>query len=295
MPHLPPPKVLIFARNVANQARWADHLADTSATVWKSTAEVPPGERVEVLVTDFDSAAELGRCGGPKVERGASEQYHGVAVIGMGACDWGDLRLKEDCPADELAVACTLLAEVARLRVETARAAELQRTISQLAYTDPLTSLPNRRAWDVQLAARLGPTRSPESVVWLAIIDLDGFKQVNDAHGLSAGDDALRRIGSALARALRRGDVIARLGGDEFGVLLSGVDEASAARVFDRLCAAAAIQTLPLPGKGLTVSIGYASTSASSDGAELFVAAERALKRAKAAGGNRAVHFASAQ
>jgi diguanylate cyclase (GGDEF)-like protein len=295
MPHLPPPKVLIFAKSRANQARWADQLAETTANVWKSPAEVPPGERVEVLVTDFDSAAELGRCGGPEVAGGASEQHQGVAVIGMGPCDWGDLRLKEDCPGDELAVACTLLAEVTRLRVESARAAELQRTISQLAYTDPLTGLPNRRAWDVQLAARLGPTRSPESVVWLAIIDLDDFKQVNDQHGLSVGDEVLRRVGSALSGALRRGDVIARLGGDEFGVLLSGVDEASAARVFDRLCAKVAIQPLPLPLCGLTASIGYASTNASSDGADLFVAAERALKKAKAAGGNRAVHFASAQ
>jgi diguanylate cyclase (GGDEF)-like protein len=291
MPRLPSPKVLILSQTPDNRARWAAQLAESGAGVWRSPADVPAGEDVEVLLTDFDTADAAARAGGPAIDPQANGCCQGVAVIGIGACEWGDLRLKEDCSADELALACTLLAEVARLRKETARAAEVQRTISQLAYSDPLTGLPNRRAWEMQLTAKLGAARSGESVVWLAIVDLDGFKQVNDAFGLSVGDEVLRRVGSALAGALRRRDLIARLGGDEFGVLLADIQESAIARVFDRLRAAVASEELPSGVPALTASIGYASSSVASDASELFVAAERALRKAKSSGRDQAVHY----
>src|SRR3954453_10600330 len=95
--------------------------------------------------------------------------------------------------------------------------------LRRLASRDPLTDALNRRAFDVELA------RCREGA--LLVLDLDGFKEINDAHGHHAGDELLRVIAGAIARRLRRGDVLARLCGDEFAVLLTRCEIDEAARV----------------------------------------------------------------
>jgi GGDEF domain-containing protein len=81
-----------------------------------------------------------------------------------------------------------------------------------LAYRDPLTALPNRRAFDDHLIA-LSTLRQPNA---LLVIDVDEFKELNDTQGHEAGDELLRRIGQAIRRAVCAGDIVARIGGDEF-------------------------------------------------------------------------------
>ncbi len=246
--------------------------------------------QLEVIVTDLVSVEAVERVAGGRLHGDVHDaRLANVGIISVSTRDWSDVSLPPDYTGRELALACTLVAEIARLRIQRVRSAEAQDRFRDLAHTDPLTGLPNRRAWELQFAAKLEHARSAGGSLWLAIVDLDRFKQVNDTGGLTAGDDVLRRAAQALAGGLRRGDVIARIGGDEFCVLLSAVDETIAARVFERLLAAVATAEMLEGSRGLTVSIGY--TSGLPDGtaaAELFEAAERALRQAKTAGGNRA-------
>jgi diguanylate cyclase (GGDEF)-like protein len=192
-------------------------------------------------------------------------------------------------------LACRLLAEVVRLRrMLHARSRTQQRLVRQ-ALTDPLTGLANRRAWETALQDRVAAAHNPGARLCLAILDLDHFKRINDAHGHAAGDEVLRATARVVSDGLRESDFVARLGGDEFGLLLSVPDEAVARAVVERVR-----QSLPsgLRGRGthvVTASAGYALTSSAGPGAPLpspvaiFHAADTALSEAKRQGRDRTV------
>ncbi len=111
-----------------------------------------------------------------------------------------------------------------------ARSAVRERdTFVSMAYTDPLTGLPNRRGLDARLAAEMANT-SPDRMLAVYMIDLDGFKQVNDQHGHELGDELLVAVGQRLGAQLRSSDVVARLGGDEFVVTAGGLADERQAR-----------------------------------------------------------------
>jgi len=153
--------------------------------------------------------------------------------------------------------------------------------LRRLASRDPLTDTLNRRAFHAELE------RSPVGA--LLMLDLDGFKDVNDAHGHEAGDELLRVIAAAVGRRLRRDDVLARIGGDEFAVLLPGcsIDEATA--VAHDLTAIVADQRFVFGGVecGVTASIGISTVEMGDTPAEVLAAADRAMYSAKAVGGGR--------
>jgi diguanylate cyclase (GGDEF)-like protein/PAS domain S-box-containing protein len=150
---------------------------------------------------------------------------------------------------------------------------ELRRQASR----DPLTDALNRRAFDVELERACDAS--------LVILDLDGFKEINDAHGHHAGDELLRGIAEAVGGRLRRGDSLARLGGDEFAVLLPHCDPQQAVLVANDLAALIAAQRFVFDGveRHVTASVGV--TAVTGEGS-LF-AADRAMYAAKAAGGDR--------
>lgn len=273
MHDLSPPRVLILARQAETGRRWRDALAPVAAGVWLSEADLPAGQRVDVVVTDL----------------AVKDAKTGVGMVAIGAVSGADVTLPPDCTDRELCLATVLVAEIARLRGERDELDRIRGEATQLAQTDPLTGLANRRAWEHQLQARLARGTRGRGSLWLAIVDLDGFKQVNDRLGMSQGDEVLARAAGSLAGQLRREDVVARLGGDEFGVLLWNVTEEQAQSVFDRLRAAVAREAPP-EGFTVTASIGFVAAgqrSATAD--QLFVAAERAMREAKRAGGNRAI------
>jgi diguanylate cyclase (GGDEF)-like protein len=104
------------------------------------------------------------------------------------------------------------------LRLEALDANRERDVMHSLAHTDPLTGLPNRRGLSIELAAAL-PRCSPDKLIAVYMMDLDGFKPVNDTHGHDIGDELLVAVTHRLKGQVRQSDVVARLGGDEFVVM----------------------------------------------------------------------------
>jgi diguanylate cyclase (GGDEF)-like protein len=149
------------------------------------------------------------------------------------------------------------------------------------AQTDPLTGLPNRRAWDAHVK-RLHSEGTPFVV---AMIDFDHFKRFNDSYGHPAGDRLLKETAAAWRDQLRTGDVLARLGGEEFGLLLRECDPDLATEVTERLRGSVS--------DGWTCSAGIAVGRPEESAEDIIARADVALYEAKAAGRDR-IHFASA-
>jgi diguanylate cyclase (GGDEF)-like protein len=169
---------------------------------------------------------------------------------------------------------------IALLAAEAASAiahADLVEQLGELASTDPLTGLPNRRIWDLELARVLDAEPHRDGCV--AMLDLDNFKGYNDAHGHLAGDRLLKQAAAAWQAQLRPGDVLARLGGEEFAVLLANCALSDAASVVERLRTAT-------PG-GQTCSAGLVASHEDEPAEDLMARADAALYVAKHAGRDR--------
>ena len=157
------------------------------------------------------------------------------------------------------------------------------RRFEELSLRDALTGLFNRRFFD-QLLPDLCRDRSARGL-FLALIDCDSFKQVNDRHGHQAGDDVLVVLGAVIAESVRDGvDYPFRFGGDEFGVVFRDVDISGSLAACERI----RCRFAEGPVHGCTVSIGLAGC-ASVDSGALLGRCDAALYRAKAKGGNRIV------
>jgi len=165
--------------------------------------------------------------------------------------------------------------------------------LEQLAQTDPLTQLLNRRALAENITAEMERALRYDSSLALLMIDLDHFKLVNDTHGHLIGDDVLRDLASLLGELVRENDLVARYGGEEFVILLPETDDAGADGFAERV--RAAVKEKPFaarPGAGaiaLTASIGVATFPAAriESVEDLFARADAALYRAKADGRDR--------
>jgi diguanylate cyclase (GGDEF)-like protein/PAS domain S-box-containing protein len=163
------------------------------------------------------------------------------------------------------------------------------------AHHDSLTGLPNRRLLNDRLTQAMRRAKRNERNVALLLIDLDGFKTVNDTHGHDAGDAVLTEVSRRLSAAVRASDSVARLGGDEFVVLLDNLlDGHQAALIAEGLVAALAESiTWPAATLKVSASIGIALYPGDAESAdELFKRADAAMYEAKRAGKN-AFRFAS--
>jgi diguanylate cyclase (GGDEF)-like protein len=159
----------------------------------------------------------------------------------------------------------------------------LIRTQETLASTDPLTGIPNRRAFLERVTSAVNNAAWGHQTV-VCLVDLDGFKAVNDAGGHAAGDAMLTAVGTALGAAVRETDTVARLGGDEFAVLADVSFSFSGEMLAERLRAAVA-QVGAL--RGVTASVGVAEVEPGDAVEDLMHRADAAMYRSKTAGGDR--------
>ncbi len=212
-------------------------------------------------------------------DRDAPERM--LRAFDLGANDW----VSSPIDVNELRVRARN--QVRRKRYQDRLRAELGQAL-ELAATDPLTGLYNRRHMVSHLRGLLDA--SPTAHIGVLMIDVDRFKNINDALGHAAGDRALQTIAATLRANTRAFDSAARVGGEEFVVLMPGTMAAEAAAAAERL--RAAVSGLRVEGAGnqsrtLTVSVGVASTEDSGQDAEaLLNAADAALYEAKRSGRN---------
>lgn len=175
--------------------------------------------------------------------------------------------------------------------------ARIEQATARLAHQalhDPLTALPNRRAFEQALEEMLAASRRAGDRGALCFMDLDHFKPVNDTGGHAAGDALLRLVADLIRGRLRGEDTVCRIGGDEFALILRGCTSADAARIADDLCAA--VRDLRFEWEGREYRIGASIGFAMIDGtmisvAEIVHAADHACYTAKREGRGRAVAY----
>ncbi len=177
------------------------------------------------------------------------------------------------------------------LGVENAR---LFAQLSQLASTDELTGLSNRRRFSEALRLEMARLRRTGQPLSLVTLDVDHLKKINDSHGHPAGDAAIRHVADALRRGRRETDITARLGGEEFAILMPGTERLGAVRAAERIRRDLAESTIPVVGS-VTVSAGVvtAPEEASEEKALLRIADER-LYAAKSGGRNQVCYLSVA-
>jgi diguanylate cyclase (GGDEF)-like protein/PAS domain S-box-containing protein len=177
-------------------------------------------------------------------------------------------------------------------RAEEARIAALLAQLEQQAMTDPLTALPNRRAFDAELARIAARSRRNQSPTAAGVADIDHFKQVNDQYGHPVGDMVLCEVAKAIEHAARGTDFVARTGGEEFGMLFPDTPTDMARLVAERMRKAVAAASVTTPDGDIirvTISIGLAALAPGSAPEQALASADVALYQAKEQGRDRVI------
>jgi two-component system cell cycle response regulator len=166
-----------------------------------------------------------------------------------------------------------------------------QTALAELATTDPLTKLKNRRLFYTQAEQNLRMCRRYNKDMSLLLIDIDYFKRVNDTFGHHAGDEVLVWVANLLARMVRGIDMVARFGGEEFAVLLPETNRLGAAVLAERIRAAIERENITAEGRRIPVTVSIGVTTLAADEVEvidqLLSIADRRLYLAKNSGRNR--------
>lgn len=183
-------------------------------------------------------------------------------------------------PARGLAVTVWLFS-VATSVVVGALVSTLVERLREAARSDPLTGLPNRRAWDETLEREMQRAERLAEELSVAVVDVDHFKRYNDRWGHNAGDALLQDLARRWSALLRATDLLARYGGDEFGLILPGSDPDGARRVVERLRRATP--------EGITITAGVATWGPAESDEDLVPRADAALYLAKEGGRDRTV------
>jgi len=210
--------------------------------------------------------------------------------------------------ADPNDQAAQLRSEVTRLRKElkqalkdaVAREAELQKyqagleaanaMLRELATTDPLTGLANRRMFDARLTAEFVQARRYERPLSVMLLDADNFKRRNDKYGHDEGDATLKQLARLLQHTVRESDLVVRYGGEEFVLLLPETDEEHALKLGERILSA--VRAQKWPKEPMTVTCGVADLkSAEKDHLQVVTCADKALYAAKRAGKDRVLGY----
>ncbi|MFI5255508.1 MAG: diguanylate cyclase domain-containing protein [Candidatus Limnocylindrales bacterium] len=248
----------------AVRARRADIVAVTpqmSATLGGSAAGIAAMGLLPLVTEDAARAQEV----------------EGLLLVGL-----------SEMPVDATATLADLGA-IADLSAAAIRAARLEQALlersdwfDRVAATDPLTGLANRRSFDRVLDIELARAGRQGSALSLLLFDVDGLGRLSAAHGADIGDEVLRRVAATLSGSVRMIDTVARFGGDEFAILAAG----SAGGLIAARVAGAIGRLDPIDGSG-PISLSTAVVqfpAAGADADALLIAAEGALREAKARG-----------
>ncbi|WDR01250.1 diguanylate cyclase [Devosia algicola] len=190
--------------------------------------------------------------------------------------------------------AMVVVSDISEIKQAEQKLVDLNVELQQLATTDGLTNLLNRRAFDNAIDIELGRAARARTDFSVLMIDIDHFKPYNDTYGHPAGDECLRVVAQCLRSTLTRStDIAARYGGEEFAVILPGIDEDQAYQSAEKI--RQSLRALSIPHSGskknvITVSIGLATYPPSAihrRASEILTRADEALYDAKAAGRDR--------
>ncbi|GHH09779.1 hypothetical protein GCM10008023_06870 [Sphingomonas glacialis] len=212
---------------------------------------------------------------------GAMVSFEYRALTANGAERWFETRSRAVCDdAGAVEGVVSVLRDISDRKV-------IEAQLFYAALTDPLTQLPNRRAFQLELERLVENTELQPLFGCVAIFDFDHFKHVNDHYGHEAGDRVLREFGRIAMATVRGDDVVSRIGGEEFAVLLrhSSLDQAMI--VCERLRVAIAEMVIVVDGRPVRVTASGGVASIDLEGAEdVFRSADAALYQAKRDGRN---------
>lgn len=187
---------------------------------------------------------------------------------------------------------------VISLRLAAVHAAALERdALRSMAHTDPLTGLPNRRGLPEQIEQHLLAVR-PDRLLALVVLDLDGFKAVNDRHGHAVGDALLVDVAKRLRANVREHDLVARMGGDEFLVVADGLRNEAQAQAMAQHLLQAFAESFEVAGHRCEVGLTAGYVLAPTDGRnahELLRAADSAMFDGKRRGKGRVIRATAPQ
>lgn len=281
-------------------AGWLMLIHDAAGPLY---ADLPLDELYGMAMDGFDGLVELLRSGNDQplhqhvdhVVRQRSLQGFQLAevqraFISLREVIW-PLLLANFPDRDRLAkamIALDLAMHHAVLEYSLAYEAQVTKRLQQLAITDPLTGLYNRRYLDLMLRNELARLGRPGHVLSLLFIDIDHFKRFNDTYGHLCGDRALAMLAGVFRGHVRAGDVITRYGGEEFVIVLPEAGSRQALHVAERLRQHAADMVIPTddgPAR-LTISIGVATVKHRVSAKSLLRAADKAAYQAKGKGRN---------
>jgi diguanylate cyclase (GGDEF)-like protein len=239
-----------------------------------------------------EAETQLIACWGPTVEAGARVWTEDVAwLLGRVALSVGNHaealhwhREMHERYGRAQYDAWMSRATAARLKVEQEALVRRTRELESDVLSDPLTGVPNRRAFDANLPRLATVAHASSTPLTLAIIDIDYFKRINDSFGHAVGDEVLRRVARVLREESREADRCARYGGDEM-VLCLPVELAEATGALTRIAQSIAEHdwSTIAPGLAVTVSTGLAELAAGDTATTLFWAADQSLLTAKRA------------
>ena len=283
------------AEQAQRLGRWIAAAGETAVVLsGRETVLMTEGddERVHLVVTDLDSddpavRSLLDRLLAGDLFRGVPQLhiFRDLALmrtLRQGNPNSAGFSIPAPAEAEDFQARVRLSAEIGRL----------QRELARHSIRDPLTGLVHRRYLLLRLEEEFSRARRYRSPLSLVLVDIDQLKSVNDAHGQTAGDRAIRHVGQIVQRQVRREDVVGRIGEDVFGIVLPGNRYRGAAVLANKV--RNETEEKPVSHEGaeiaLRISAGIATypdnrTIATVD--DLMRAAENALAEAKARGGNR--------
>lgn len=210
---------------------------------------------------------------------GHDDEALGIQAIKEGAQDYLE---KNKVKAHEIAKSLNYAIE--RFRI--------QREIEYLAYTDALTAIPNRNLFMEQLAKAIELANHNKQAFALHMIDLDGFKSINDCYGHNAGDQALIKVTQRLLNLVRAKDVFARIGGDEFALLQFNIESQQCSQLLADRLVAAMHEPFEIDGQETTIGLTIGLAFFPQDGTNaktLMRHADEALYEGKASSKNQRI------